>query len=328
MLSANIQVWDHDGGSGQGAYVELNDGDFLAPFQAFWVQYTTEITAASNTEVTFNRSNLAGNSGAEFFKQTNNTRFSFNLSVHDEQFFDPFYIEFSDEGTVEFDRYDASKLFSLNPDAIDLYGILGSNILLKNSLPERPEEIIEIPLAFDAPNRNELTFRWDGLEEIPQYWDVTLIDRTLGRELDLRREEEYTFAYQQQAQNKSFGEEETLYKATPTENGDIRFVLRINPGQVDNSGNQNTPSSNQLNPNYPNPFNPTTTISYSLTQDTQVKISVWNIVGQKVATLVDGVVEAGTHTELWNASDMPSGIYIAQMEVGGNVYIRKMTLIK
>ncbi|MDZ7682526.1 MAG: T9SS type A sorting domain-containing protein [Fodinibius sp.] len=52
------------------------------------------------------------------------------------------------------------------------------------------------------------------------------------------------------------------------------------------------------------------------------------MIGQKVATLVDGLVEAGSHQETWNAASMPSGIYIARFEVGGKVFTRKMTLIK
>ena len=320
-VNANVQVWDHSTDS----YETLSGTDTISPFQAFWIRYTADGVVGN---VSFNRSDLAANTGTEFFKQRNESKFKFNVSLSDEDFSDKYIVEFSEKGSRELDRYDAYKLFSLNPDAINLYSISGTNKLLKNALPERLDEIIEIPLAFDAPNRNKLTFRWDGLNELPQHWDVTLVDRTLGRELDLRRESAYTFNFRESVQNRSFREGETLYKTTPSENGDVRFVLRVNPGQVDNSGSQELPSSNQLNPNYPNPFNPTTTISYSLTRETEVKISVWNIVGQKVATLVDGVVEAGTHTELWNASDMPSGIYIAQMEVGGNVFIRKMTLIK
>lgn len=88
------------------------------------------------------------------------------------------------------------------------------------------------------------------------------------------------------------------------------------------------PESVKLNPNYPNPFNPATTIPYELTEDAEVKLTVWNMIGQKVATLVDGLVEAGSHEETWNASNMPSGIYIARFEVGSKVFTRKMTLIK
>ena len=107
-----------------------------------------------------------------------------------------------------------------------------------------------------------------------------------------------------------------------------RFLLAVSVGQPMESETSDIPESVKLNPNYPNPFNPTTTISYELKEEAQVLLSIWNIVGQKVVTLVDGMREAGEHTASWNASDMPSGLYIAQLEVGGEVFIRKMTLIK
>ena len=84
-----------------------------------------------------------------------------------------------------------------------------------------------------------------------------------------------------------------------------------------------------LNQNYPNPFNPTTNISFSLKDAAPVKLTVYNLLGQEVATLISGkVMNAGTHTVAFNASSMSSGVYIYRLEAGSFVSNKRMTLIK
>ncbi|GJQ22124.1 MAG: hypothetical protein HBSIN02_24790 [Bacteroidia bacterium] len=70
------------------------------------------------------------------------------------------------------------------------------------------------------------------------------------------------------------------------------------------------PEKFELFQNYPNPFNPTTTISYQLNAPGRVRLVIYNLLGQEVATLVDAEREAGFHRELWHASSLSSGLYI------------------
>ncbi len=325
-VNANVYVWDPSGGGGAGAYVTLSDGDRLAPFQAFWIRYTED---GVNGNVTLNRAELAANTGSRFFKEISESEFDFGLKLSGDNFFDTYRVVFSDRGTTEMDRYDAYKLFSMNPNSINLYSLSGTNRIMRNVLPSELDSRIEIPLGFDAPDHDELTFSWEGLEGLPQGWSVTLIDRERNAEMDLTKESDYRFRLRSiNERNKAIDREEPVLKKTKSGSESARFVLAVTPASAAGNGSTDKPESVKLNPNYPNPFNPTTNISYELNRDTRVKLTVWNIVGQKVATLVDGIVEAGEHTETWNATDMPSGIYIAQLEVEGNVFIRKMTLIK
>lgn len=83
-----------------------------------------------------------------------------------------------------------------------------------------------------------------------------------------------------------------------------------------------------LSQNYPNPFNPITEIRYTLPRECWVKLEVYNILGQKVATLVDGEQKAGYQTAKWGASSFSSGIYFYRLRAGNFVQTRKMILLK
>jgi hypothetical protein len=93
------------------------------------------------------------------------------------------------------------------------------------------------------------------------------------------------------------------------------------------------PSEFELMPNYPNPFNPSTTIQYRLPAQMEVQVSVYNILGRKVATLADALQEAGQQELRWDASNMASGLYFYRVVAEGQnteriVEQKKMMLIK
>ncbi len=88
------------------------------------------------------------------------------------------------------------------------------------------------------------------------------------------------------------------------------------------------PREFQLKQNYPNPFNPTTIIEYSLPKSDDVSLIVYNIIGQEVAQLIDGVQNAGTHTVIWDASKLASGIYFYRLQTADFTQTKKMVLLK
>lgn len=83
-----------------------------------------------------------------------------------------------------------------------------------------------------------------------------------------------------------------------------------------------------LGNNYPNPFNPSTTIDFSIPAKGLVNLTIYNLLGQEVARLVDGQMEAGNHSVRWNASTMASGIYLYRLNAEGFTSTRKMLLVK
>lgn len=88
------------------------------------------------------------------------------------------------------------------------------------------------------------------------------------------------------------------------------------------------PETVTLRPNYPNPFNPETTISYALPQATQATLKVLNLAGQEVATLVDRYQERGIYHVTFNARKLPSGVYFAVLQADGVRQVQRMLLTK
>lgn len=118
-------------------------------------------------------------------------------------------------------------------------------------------------------------------------------------------------------------------------------TFRANLGNTANTSDSSTPNTNNVLPvltnnldqNYPNPFNPETQISYSIKNNENVKLAIYNVKGQLVKTLVNETQTAGNHSVVWNGTDdsnksVSSGIYFYKLETGSFNSTRKMMLVK
>jgi len=105
-------------------------------------------------------------------------------------------------------------------------------------------------------------------------------------------------------------------------------IVRYSQTVTGIQGNINSSPVYKLQQNYPNPFNPTTNISYSLPNRTNVIIKVFNLVGQEITTLVNGVMDAGEHSVNFNAGNLSSGVYLYTFTANNKTSTRKMTLVK
>lgn len=101
----------------------------------------------------------------------------------------------------------------------------------------------------------------------------------------------------------------------------------------DNNDHQEIPKEIKLKSNYPNPFNPTTTIEFSLNSAQQVKLTIYNMLGQQVKELVNGFTQAGNYRITWDAKDnygneVSTGIYLYSLKAGNFQQVKKMVLAK
>jgi hypothetical protein len=114
---------------------------------------------------------------------------------------------------------------------------------------------------------------------------------------------------------------------------EVLFLYQNFPVSAVDSNVGTLPDNFALAQNYPNPFNPTTTIDFSLPKTTMATLSVYNMIGQRVATLANGVYSAGTHKTLWDGTDdtgqpVESGLYMYQLQTEEMTLCRKMVLLK
>ena len=110
-----------------------------------------------------------------------------------------------------------------------------------------------------------------------------------------------------------------------------RFKIIIGSKKYFNSldlGEILLPEKMTLNQNYPNPFNPLTQVTYSINRPAQVKVEIFNVLGKKMATLVNSYLQPGSYTRVWNAQDYGSGIYFIKMSAGNFIEIKRAVLLK
>ncbi|KAA0243087.1 MAG: T9SS C-terminal target domain-containing protein [Chlorobiota bacterium] len=126
------------------------------------------------------------------------------------------------------------------------------------------------------------------------------------------------------------------YSDKPSGTGKFSYRLK----QIDNDGQfeyspvvevlvDNLPNGFVLEQNYPNPFNPETSIRFALKEDTKASLKVFNTMGQEVATLFDGIAEAGRYYDVkFSGNELSSGFYIYKLVAGDFVSVKKMLLMK
>ncbi|MEX1274753.1 MAG: T9SS type A sorting domain-containing protein [Bacteroidota bacterium] len=104
--------------------------------------------------------------------------------------------------------------------------------------------------------------------------------------------------------------------------------LSMTTGPTSIAGNEEVPSHPWLGQNYPNPFNPGTTIGFGVPVESFVRIMIYDILGRHLVTLVEGEFAPGSYRKYWNASGLPSGVYVYRMEAGSFRESRKVFLLK
>ena len=111
-------------------------------------------------------------------------------------------------------------------------------------------------------------------------------------------------------------------------NNEYQVGKRSDPICVDEPKPKPLPKEFGMSQNYPNPFNAQTTIQYALPKDARVKVEIYDILGQRVTTLVDGVIPAGYQRVVWNAAGQPSGVYFYRISTNNENRIGRMLLVR
>ena len=109
------------------------------------------------------------------------------------------------------------------------------------------------------------------------------------------------------------------------DDGEARLSLHVGSSEVNDIV---APDETELRGNYPNPFSQQTTVELALSEQADVKVRVYNVLGQKVATVADGEMDAGTHKLGWDGNSLSSGVYFVRMEAGSKTDVHKVTVVR
>ena len=134
--------------------------------------------------------------------------------------------------------------------------------------------------------------------------------------------ETITFKYYNAASNQVFCLDETIDFES-----DMIIGNGLNPYAMSDENND-MPLSYSLDKAYPNPFNPVTKLDFGIPHDTEVSISIYNLQGRELISLVNGNMDAGYHSVVWNADAHASGVYFVKMIAGDYINTQKLLLVK
>lgn len=232
-------------------------------------------------------------------------------------------------------RDGAKFLYPLTTEMTSLFTVHENDAYMMRYIDRELGGEVSIPVAYYTTDEGEITLSWDISENIPADWTIELLDTHTGELVDLLNIDEYVFEIGDKMQSLGdINEEletsvsELLRNPAVKSTDETRFVLNITMTSTNLGPEGELPAEFALRQNYPNPFNPTTQISYDLPESADVRLEVFNVMGQRVATLVNTTQNAGTHNLTFDASRLASGVYIYRLQAGSNVFTKKMTLVK
>ena len=306
------------------SYVPLNEQSLIAPFAPFWVKINAPLasTTVSLDVCSLQDPDLYEIDSEDDYEIEGSVKLGFSVNGIQK----PFYIDFVDTEVLSHE-IELSGIPELNlyEERTSWYGKKDNSPISRVLIPGDFREPVEIPMFVNVENDCVCDLGVETWDNIPFGVRLKIRDIETGEEYELEDDWQERFDVNRNNIN------EVINKDTPefSESAHMRFVLRILPdGYIDPEEGDEIPADFELYQNFPNPFNPTTTIRFFLPEVSDVKLTIYNIVGQPIVVLAEGSFSQGEHERVWDASSYPSSIYISELVVGNKVLTRKMTLVK
>ena len=321
-LSQNVAVWDNANSQYDIVSTSTN---ILSPWQGFWA-FVLQADDATELTIPVSGKTSSDTTATYFRKQAASPIEGIFTLSHNEKTSNPFKVLLHENAKIGFDVYDFSSITPLS----EAYAVIGgrqlSNSSLKaiESLPMDLNEVVELAIEPQiVGNSGEFTINWKQFSQFPEAFTIELHDSQTGETYDLRNDGMVTFTLESASQKAKSKSDDLVLSG-----GSDRFKVVITPITTSVESGNAIPTSVELSQNFPNPFNPSTTIQYAVPAQSNVRLAVYDMLGREVAVLVNGTKAAGNYEFTFDASALSSGMYIYRLEAAGTVMTRKMTLIK
>ncbi|RNC83737.1 MAG: T9SS C-terminal target domain-containing protein [Balneola sp.] len=323
-LSETVYIYDDANSTWQtwnGSTGNITDGE-IGAFQGFFIE-----GFGGSGSLTIEEADITSNS-VSLLKTVDTEPKALKIHAEAGSFSADAWLSFQQGGELGRDAFDGLSLTPLSSSYLKLATHASNNEELQiNALPLDYEQELRVPLdlsGMGAASQAEVTF--EGLEQFED-WTITLEDLETEEVVEVNQEP-LTLAIRS-IQAKEAGTVPASL-ATPKAKADgHRFELVLTPViGVNTQPDPSLPEQITLAQNYPNPFNPGTNILFEVPRAGRVSLEVFNLVGQKVAQLVDEQKPAGRYEVTFDASALSSGVYVYRLTTGGQQLTRKMTLIK
>ena len=302
----------------------------IKPFEGFWVQANENGSTFQFTEQSIRkgsltnsaRTNRDGFSGYAEFTFTNG---NYNSTT---------YLSFTEEGLINLDPADADRLVPMSLAEHLTSMIYESNKSLAiNNLPfdlstdlSMDMDVMMLTPTDDngyATQAQQVDLTWD-ISNLPEGISLELTNNITGQNINLNEDLSAVISLPSKGDFAISGDFMGTYPAV----GQSQFTLSVYGSTFASVGDDILPARLTLHDAYPNPFNPSTIISFDLINADRVSLEIFDIAGRQVASLLNGYMIPGSHQVNWNPGNLSSGLYLVNLVVGTETFNQKITFIK
>ena len=327
-LSSTVSVWDDansDWKTYNGSAGDLTNG-LIAPFQGFWVQASG--STGSITIETSDKSSTAGTFYRSVSDSTGSASFTFSSNGYERTI----YLSFNINGEVDMDISDAYQLMPMQmTNHLIAMTYAEETALAVNNLPVSYTDEVIIPLDVMMLSVENQLFQpvvtdgmvtWE-LSNLPEGLTLSLTNQMTGEPTLLEEGASLSFTT---IVKDSFGYPEGTVNSYPLI-GESLFALSVSNTQMGND-DATLPSEFALHPVYPNPFNPSASVSFNIPDFGRVRLDVYDVKGSLVETLIDETMRPGHHKYAWRPEELSSGVYFLKLVSGAQEFTQKVTYLK
>lgn len=241
-------------------------------------------------------------------------------------------VTFREDASVGWDGWDVAKLTPLTwPYALIAFegerlesGVMTTQLKSQDSRP-LDESTFDLPVHVAVEGGEAaLELRWPRLENLPETASLSLTDNETGHTIDLLTQDSYSFSVVGASRSTPEGlafAEPVAWRGAPE-----RFTLSYRADGVSNEGGNQDAHAVEIGSIYPNPATQSARVSFSIAESGSVRLMLFDVLGRRVSTMVDGEIAGGSHEAHLDVSGLASGVYVLRLETGAHVTTRRITV--